>query len=287
MRRPSTMASVVRAVRTRARGQALERDPDHRASRPSSRRGRRPRSGSARSATIAAVGQEQDAVGARGRARVVGDHDGRLAVERRRPRAAARGPRRRTSESRLPVGSSANRTVGREISARAIGDALLLAAGELARPVVAALGEADALDQRVERPRGRPCAPAIASGSRMFSSARERRQQVEGLEDEADVLAAQLGELACRSSSVMSSPPIVHGARGRAVEAGEQVHQRRLARARRAHDGGELAGGHVERDAAQRVDGGLALAVAAGDGRWRTTAAAMPTAARRWRGSSS
>ena len=59
----------------------------------------------------------------------------------------------------------------------------------------------------------------------------------------------------------------LHAAVGRAVEAGEQVHERRLAGARRAHDGGELAGGDLEGDAAQGVDGGLALAVATGDAR--------------------
>ena len=40
------------------------------------------------------------------------------------------------------------------------------------------------------------------------------------------------------------------------------MHERRLARAGRPHDGDELARLHVERDAAQRVDGGLTLAVA-------------------------
>ena len=55
------------------------------------------------------------------------------------------------------------------------------------------------------------------------------------------------------------------GAAGRRVEAGEDVHERRLARAGRPHDRGELAGGHVERDAAQRVDGCTALPVPAGD----------------------
>ena len=45
----------------------------------------------------------------------------------------------------------------------------------------------------------------------------------------------------------------VHGAGVRRVESGQQVHQRRLARARRAHDGGELALRHLDRDAAERV----------------------------------
>ena len=52
---------------------------------------------------------------------------------------------------------------------------------------------------------------------------------------------------------------------GRLVEAGEDVHQGRLAGAGRPHHGGELAAGDVQRHAAQRVHGGVALAVAADD----------------------
>ena len=48
--------------------------------------------------------------------------------------------------------------------------------------------------------------------------------------------------------------------RGERVEAGEAVHQRRLARARRAHDGGE-AGGEVDGHAVEGADLGLAPAV--------------------------
>ena len=88
--------------------------------------------------------------------------------------------------------------------------------------------------------------------------------------------------VSARSAIVeISSPPIVHGAGGRAVEAGEQVHQRRLAGARRAHDGRELAGGHLERDAAQGVDGGLAVAVAAGERAVAATATAVAARASR------
>ena len=63
----------------------------------------------------------------------------------------------------------------------------------------------------------------------------------------------------------MSTPATRDLARGGLVEPGEDVHQRRLARARRAHDGGQAAGGDVDRDAAQGVDGRVALAVAADD----------------------
>ena len=63
----------------------------------------------------------------------------------------------------------------------------------------------------------------------------------------------------------MFVPSISTVAGGRLVEAGEDVHERRLARARRAHHGRELAALDVEVDAAEGVDGGVALAVAAGD----------------------
>ena len=54
-------------------------------------------------------------------------------------------------------------------------------------------------------------------------------------------------------------------AAGRLVEAAENVHQRRFARARRAHDGDELAGLDGEADAAQRFDLDIADDERAGD----------------------
>ena len=165
------------------------------------------------------------------------------------------------SESRLPVGSSANRTVGRVISARAIATRCCWppesSAGRWSRRSV----EADARDQRVDR---RPAGACAGDRQRQHDVLlrRQRRQQVERLEDEADVLAAQARELAVVHARDVLAGDVDRARAGR-VEAGEQVHQRRLARARRAHDGGELAGREVERDAAQRVDGRVALAVRA------------------------
>ena len=48
---------------------------------------------------------------------------------------------------------------------------------------------------------------------------------------------------------------------GQGVEPGDGVEQRRLARARRTHDGGEAAGGEVDAHAVEGTDGGVALAV--------------------------
>ena len=207
-----------------------------------------------------AVGEEEHAVGDRRGVRVVGDHHGRLAevgdhaAQEREDLAAGA----RVEVAGRLVGEHDRRPRDERAGDR---DALLLAAGELGRAVAEPLGEADLVGELAH-----PLAVRLAAGEREREhdvlGRREHRQQVEELEDEADVLTPQerevvVGEL----RDVLAGDR--HAALGRAVEAGEDVHQRRLAGARRAHDGGQLAGGDAEVDAAQRVDAGLALAVAA------------------------
>ena len=166
-------------------------------------------------------------------------------------------------ESRLPVGSSAKTTVGLETSARAMATRCCWPPESSAGRCVLPVGEADALDDGV-----RPVLVDLAAGELEREDdvllGREHGEEVEELEDEADVLAPELGQLGV--------PELRDGgavdldlALGRAVEAGEDVHERRLAGARRAHDGGELAALDVERDAAQRSHRGVALAVDADD----------------------
>src|SRR4029079_14981596 len=79
-----------------------------------------------------------------------------------------------------------------------------------------------------------------------------------------DVLAAEL-----RQVRVLERRDLLvrHGDRagGGLVEAGEDVHQGRLARPRWAHHGGELPARHLDGDAAERIHRGLALAVASCD----------------------
>src|SRR5690606_11854825 len=53
-----------------------------------------------------------------------------------------------------------------------------------------------------------------------------------------------------------------HAPRGGRVEAGRDVHEGRLARAGRPHDGGELAAVDADRHVAERVDAGAVAAVA-------------------------
>ena len=188
-----------------------------------------------------AVGEEHHPVGVRGGDRVVGDHHDGLAelAHASRRNVEHLGPDR---ESRLPVGSSAKITSGRLTSARAHGDPLLLAAGQLGGPVREPVGQARPCRPRSPATPGRACGRRGRSGSRMFSLRGQRRQQVERLEDEADPVPAQPGELPVgQTRSAPRRRSSTWPAVGR-VEPGQAVHQGGLARAGRAHDRGERAG---------------------------------------------
>ena len=111
-------------------------------------------------------------------------------------------------ESRFPVGSSARITRGSTDERAGDRDALLLAARELARQVLGAVGEADLAEQRA-----RAVAQLVAAGARSGASAEldvlergERRDQVELLEDEAERAQPQLGELAVAAAFARSRP---------------------------------------------------------------------------------
>ena len=91
----------------------------------------------------------------------------------------------------------------------------------------------------------------------------EDRQQVEELEDEAELVAAQLGQLAVVEAGDLD-PVELDRAGGRLVEPGEDVHQRRLAGAGGAHDRGEAVALEGGADPGQGVDRRVALAVATG-----------------------
>ena len=81
----------------------------------------------------------------------------------------------------------------------------------------------------------------------------DARQQVELLEDEADLAVAQGREpVGAQRLDALAVEAVAAGRR--TVEAADEVHEGRLARARRAHDGDEVACLDVERDAAQRDD---------------------------------
>jgi hypothetical protein len=83
-------------------------------------------------------------------------------------------------------------------------------------------------------------------------------EQVEGLKDEADPLAPQLRQRPLAQASELELVE-ADAALGRPVEAGGELHQRRLPGPGRAHDRGEGAAGHRHRHAVDGAD----LAVAA------------------------
>ncbi len=135
------------------------------------------------------------------------------------------------------------------------GDALLLAAGELVRPVVRAVGQADAAEQLERLP--------LAPGSRTIPVIQERRhhifqggrprQQVEVLEDEADAPVADLGQLVrVKARHFLAGEAVA--AVGGAVEAAQGVHERRFPGAGRADQGDELPLFDVQRHLLKRQD---------------------------------
>ena len=111
------------------------------------------------------------------------------------------------------MGSSAKSTAGREDERPRHGDALLLAAGELGRLVPEPVAEADGGDELVD-----PGLVALAPGDGQRQDdvlgRGQRRQQVERLEDEADLVAAQLREGAVLEARDLDAvDPDVAGAR--------------------------------------------------------------------------
>ena len=143
--------------------------------------------------------------------------------------------------------------------------ALLLAAGKFGRRVPRAFGQADPLQRGARR--------RMALGDR-FAAVEQRQldvfqcrrpcQQVEALEDEAQAAPAQQRALVAVELLDGDAAEAVGAAAWR-VEAAEQVHRRRFAGTARSHHRDELAGGDGEVDAAQRLEGDVAMPVGAGD----------------------
>ena len=252
---PRTIARAVSTARSLRREQALERDRGHRwvTSRSASSTSDGLDEPSSRTTSPSARNRMRSAIG-RG-LRVVGDHDRRLAValDRCAQDLEHLGRRRRVEVAGGLVGEEHRRAREERAGDR---DALLLAARELRGPVRAPVGEPDLVEHALE-----PGRVDLLAGDpqrqRHVLLGGQHRQQVEELEDEADVRPAQLRQLVVGHRRDVVAGDL-DGAVGRLVEAGEDVHERRLARARRAHDGDELALRDVERDAAERVDGGVA-----------------------------
>src|SRR5205823_14555710 len=96
--------------------------------------------------------------------------------------------------------------------------------------VAAAVAQADGLDQLVE-PRLLGLLARDLERQRDVLLGREDREQVEELEDEAELVATELGELLVVKRAKLDVFDN-HGARGGAIEAGQDVHQGGLAGAR-------------------------------------------------------
>src|SRR4029077_7491734 len=132
-------------------------------------------------------------------------------------------------------------------------DALLLAAGELGREVICAVGEAHLAKA------GEHAAAALLG---RHSGVHERQldvavgsrpgQQVVGLKPEADALAAYVRAARLVERRHLLAHELVR-ARGRAVETAEDGEQRGLPRSGGAHDRDELALADDEADGAQRL----------------------------------
>ncbi len=196
------------------------------------------------------VAEAHHALGLRGDVGLVGDqHDGA-------PFGVEVGEDREHVLGRVGV-EVAGRLVGED--QRGVGDdragdrdALLLAAGELGGEVVQAVGHA----HRRQRPFGAAAALGAVQagvGERQFDVGERggAGDEVEGLEDEAELAVAQVGELVLVEVVGVGAVDQVAPAGGD-VEAAKDVHQRALAAAGAAHDRDEVAALDAQRDAAQR-----------------------------------
>ena len=156
--------------------------------------------------------------------------------------------------SRSPVGSSHSSSVGIGHDRARDADALLLAAGQLPRIVLGALGEADDF-QRDARALSPLRLRQLRQQQRQLDVllGRQHGQQVVELEDEPDVLRAPLRELAAAQRADGHAVDLDGAARGR-VESADQVQQRRLAGPRRPHQRQKVALRDFEVDALEHVD---------------------------------
>src|ERR1039458_114153 len=102
------------------------------------------------------------------------------------------------------------------------------------------------------------CPPQAGVGERQLDVDERAcaRDEVEALEDEADLAVAQVGEIVLVHLADVHAVDQIATARGY-VQAAEDVHQRGLAAARAAHDRHEIAGVDPQRDVAQRTHADL------------------------------
>ena len=147
------------------------------------------------------------------------------------------------------------------------GDALELAAGELLGVVSEPSAESEALGVVAGEPSPFGLGDAaVDEWEGDVVDDVEVVEEVEGLEDEADVFVAEEGESAVAAVGHALAVDF-HDAAGGDVEESEQVHEGGLAGAGAADDHDEFAGMDVEVDAVERGDGGVAHLVVAFESR--------------------
>ena len=204
------------------------------------------------------VGEEDDPIGVRRRIGVVRDHHDCLAeLFHRAPHEAENvGTRLAVEIARGFVGEDDLRLARQRAGD---GDSLLLATRQLGRLVVETVAQADGVDDAVH-PLG--VGFDVAKVERKFDvlARTEGGDEVEGLEHEPDLLAAQVGELPFVERRQLDVADEGTSRRQR-IEAGEAVHEGRLARTAGAHDRGEFAGAELDRHAVERAHLAVAFAV--------------------------
>ena len=158
-------------------------------------------------------------------------------------------------ESRLPVGSSANRIAGRPTSARAIATRWRSPPDSFDGECVSRCDEPDR-DSSASRARAPPLPLPRARVEQPGRDVVERAHPVEQeelLEDEPDRARPQRRQRALAELRRVL-PGHVHLAVGRPLQRPHHVQQRRLPRPRRADDRARLARAHGQGHAAQRLD---------------------------------
>ena len=140
---------------------------------------------------------------------------------------------------------------------------LLLAAGQLRRPVLDPVSQADAV-QGVEGP-SPPVLPVAVEHRQLDVLQRAQTgQQAVGLEDEPDLPVPDLREAVVAERADVPTLEPVHPGR-RDVETTYDVHQGGLARARGTHDGHQLAPLYGDGDAVEGGDVHAAHPIDLGD----------------------
>ncbi len=127
----------------------------------------------------------------------------------------------------------------------------MLTAGKLVRIVVGAVGDADPVHCRHDL-RLSVAAGPFAVDDTQFDVLLDRQlvDQVEALEDEAEIVAAQLRQFRFRELGDLTITEQVLTAGG-AVDGSQDIQQRGLAAAGRTHDGDEFSLTHVKLDGFQ------------------------------------